>query len=208
MINNKDELGEFLGNLSNKIEELEKIIQKIGVKTDFTSQESGQALKEIAELRNQIQNNSVADLNHYNELKEQIKLQAFDMSIGSLTETNTEGIINLQVVLRELIKEVEIFREDEGYEINLLSPLLEKLDGKDSGGEKVEAESLRVNPEIPPSVLGKDDNSKPPEPKSCYNCGWLDHEFCRNTIAIVHADGGESCWKPKEYEPSEKGGEE
>ena len=36
--------------LGERIEKLENIVQKMGVKVDFTSQESGQALRMIAEL--------------------------------------------------------------------------------------------------------------------------------------------------------------
>ena len=154
MINNKDELGEFLGNLSNKIEELEKngerdydnidanrgqinfnlkgikdcwkllaklekIIQKIGVKLDFTSQESGQALKDIAELRNQIQNNSVADLNHYNELKE-----------GLSSHTNMIGVqMDKYIELKEVLRELGNNLENEPKLIQSYKDIIAKLDG-------------------------------------------------------------------------------
>ena len=35
------------------------------------------------------------------------------------------------------------------------------------------------------------------EEKHCDNCGWRDHEYCKNDIAIVYADGVESCWKKR-----------
>jgi len=41
----------ILDKHTQMIEELENIVQKMGVKVDFTSQESGQALGEIAELK-------------------------------------------------------------------------------------------------------------------------------------------------------------
>lgn len=33
--------------------------------------------------------------------------------------------------------------------------------------------------------------------KGCDNCGWYEHGHCKNVEAIVHADGGHICWKPK-----------
>ena len=201
---------------SNKdsIEELEKII---GAKK-FYKKDIGSILddivaliqKEIAELRNQIQNNSIADLNHYNELKErQKKGEDWVQSLLDLGWNNRE-------VLRKMIK-WQGFNEIKKELDTRYQGWLDELDGKkasekekkikiwcyechddyfifdswngsecphcgcwnkkDSGGEKVEAESLRVNPEIPPSVLGKDDNSKPPEPKKKFETGWIDDVF-------------------------------
>ena len=95
----------------------------------FKNHTHGSNGKEIAELRNQIQNNSVADLNHYNELKE-----------GLSSHTNMIGVqmdkyIELKEVLRELLAEIFIFTYPEDPEecnkiqVAKYRELLAKLDG-------------------------------------------------------------------------------
>ena len=55
---NYSEIKLSLNNNINKLSELTDLIQKIGVKVDFTSNESGQALKEIAELKKLFDNHN------------------------------------------------------------------------------------------------------------------------------------------------------
>ena len=131
---------------SNKdsIEELEKII---GAKK-FYKKDIGSILddivaliqKEIAELRNQIQNNSIADLNHYNELKErQKKGEDWVQSLLDLGWNNRKALRELteQVIYyRDKLRCAKIGADPLWFEDEALERLLEKLDGKDSGGEE------------------------------------------------------------------------
>jgi len=92
----------------------------------FKNHTHGSNGKEIAELRNQIQNNSVADLNHYNELKE-----------GLSSHTNMIGVqMDKYIELKEVLRELGNNLENEPKLIQSYKDIIEKLDGKDSGGEK------------------------------------------------------------------------
>ena len=99
-------------SLEDRITELEN---------KFKNHTHGSNGKEIAELRNQIQNNSVADLNHYNELKENITIVAD--SSGNFEDMLLSKIINLKEVLRIIIKDVSYPWFTEYEKKNLLSLL-------------------------------------------------------------------------------------
>lgn len=89
--------------------------------------------KELSELRNQIQNNSIVDLNHYTELKEQF---------GRHRERHhlrTE-YITIEEVLREFLDyEIGMQLKDTGEDSmasGYIRKLLKKLDGKDAGSAR------------------------------------------------------------------------
>ena len=116
--------------LTDQLEELNKWkneFRKVDEISEQYKQRQVAMQDEIAELRNQIQNNSVADLNHYNELK---------MLYGNLRLWNSSQNNDLQrieEVLRIIIKDVSYPWFTEYEKKNLLS----LLDGKkDSGGEE------------------------------------------------------------------------
>ena len=96
----KDKLNELEKNCEVSFAKVEDHIIRILKVIDIQSQSTEMLTDQIAELRNQIQNNSVADLNHYNELKE-----------GLSSHTNMIGVqmdkyIELKEVLREFFKKM------------------------------------------------------------------------------------------------------
>lgn len=78
---------------------------------------------ELSELRNQIQNNSIADLNHYTELKEQL---GKDRVRGSLEVGKN----------REVLREFIEYLPYTVLEKEKILYLLKKLDGKDAGSAR------------------------------------------------------------------------
>ena len=125
----KDKLNELEKNCEVSFAKVEDHIIRILKVIDIQSQSTEMLTDQIAELRNQIQNNSVADLNHYNELKE-----------GLSSHTNMIGVqmdkyIELKEVLRELLAEIFIFTYPEDPEecnkiqVAKYRELLAKLDG-------------------------------------------------------------------------------
>jgi len=197
-----EDLAKGIEKLSHKIEELENIVQKMGVKVDFTSQESGQALKEIASLRNLIQGNAVSDLNHYNELKEKLKLER------KVKVWDAKVINRMNKKLNELKERVEgIYKSIHG-----IAPdhQMEKTEKKErsplgilanmySGGDKVE-EVRRSHPLGEPSPNSDISlQSKPPEPHQCAECWGY-----RMGDKIMHNDGCSKCSTATNAEPREE----
>ena len=183
-------------SLNKRISELENIVQKI----DGFNANVNLCRHNTNELKEDNKNRSVETtklMQVYIDLK--ITLRDFFWALDDYFESKDQK--KFQKIFRKLHKKLDS-RTDwikdmaDGPQQEIEWRRREKA----SGGEK---ESLNEREEVAcdRDTLPLRDDSKPPEPKTCYNCGWLDHEFCRNTIAVVHACGGESCWKPKE--PSE-----
>ena len=150
----------------NRIKELEKKVSGIYKSVHgIEPNEPDKIWKEIAELREDIKNLQIEISGRWDqmdELKEKLdgrkeskSPEYFDLGMISSDEAGNLLDYTPSEFVKNYAKDHEVFSL-----FGLMNP-----EQMGSGGEKVEAESLRVNPEIPPSVLGKDDNSKPPEPK-------------------------------------------
>lgn len=98
--------------------------------------------KELSELRNQIQNNAVADLNHYEELKHnQGILMGKDIGMSSVWSSfNKYGnqIYEIKKVLRDLFKKFED-SHDEAINRRFFTKLLDKLGGEKGKGSQTGA---------------------------------------------------------------------
>ena len=117
----------------DKLNELEKIVierHKLGVKGEYYFSNKQIAIEknegEIAELRNQIQNNSVADLNHYNELKEDNKNRSVE------TTKLMQVYIDLKITLRDFFWALDDYFEskDQKKFQKIFRKLHKKLDSR------------------------------------------------------------------------------
>ena len=89
------------------LNELRDLIQKIGVKVDFTSQESGQTLKEVFELEKKyIQNNKIliTDRLRINDLENKYEALMMEWSVSENDRMQLDDQLN---ELKEQVKKLE-----------------------------------------------------------------------------------------------------